>query len=443
MNRRHSLSGRLILLFICVSILVALTVRTGFRYGIQGEFRSLAEPHLSEYIEHLVKEIGSPPDPIAAEELAERLQIDIQIQTKGQTWSNNGDIVNTERLVFHSHSLSAGRLVEINHDEHRFMLRLQDNDSAILLMTRNRLDNGSLALVIGVTIITVLLLIALTYHLVKRLFQPLQDIGRSVARFGSGELDHRIAIKRRDELGDLANSINTMADEIEAMMEAKRQLLLAISHELRSPLTRARLNAELIQSGEPRDRIIADLQLLEQELAELLETERLGSRHAKLDLQAVDPGQIIDSVIQQYFSTATIRCKHENDSVSMQLDPVRIRLLIKNLLENALRHTPESGEPVRIDSRISDRVWRVSVKDQGEGIPKEHLPHLTEPFYRVDKARQRETGGYGLGLYLCRVIAEAHRGGLQIESEPNMGTRVLITLPFDEAITGSPSKPGV
>ncbi|MEW8461011.1 MAG: hypothetical protein AB2653_11960, partial [Candidatus Thiodiazotropha endolucinida] len=145
MNRRHSLSGRLILLFICVSILVALTVRTGFRYGIQGEFRYLAEPHLSEYIEHLVKEIGSPPDPIAAEKLAERLQIDIQIQTKGQTWSNNGDIVNTERLVFHSHSLSTGRLVEINHDEHRFMLRLQDNDSAILLMTRNRLDNGSLA----------------------------------------------------------------------------------------------------------------------------------------------------------------------------------------------------------------------------------------------------------------------------------------------------------
>ncbi|MEW8535011.1 MAG: sensor histidine kinase [Candidatus Thiodiazotropha endolucinida] len=98
---------------------------------------------------------------------------------------------------------------------------------------------------------------------------------------------------------------------------------------------------------------------------------------------------------------------------------------------------------MKIDSRVSDRVWRVSVKDQGEGIPKEHLPHLTEPFYRVDKARQRETGGYGLGLYLCRVIAEAHRGGLHIESEPNLGTRVLITLPFDEAITGSPSKPGV
>jgi signal transduction histidine kinase len=429
MKRRHSLSGRLILLFICVSVLIALTVRTGFRYGIQGEFRSLAQPHLSEYIEHLVDEIGSPPDPLAADNLAQRLQIDIQIQTKDLTWSNRGKIVDTAGLTFHPYKLSAGRRVEIIHDEHRIMLRLQENDGAILLMTRHRLDSGSLALVIGVTIVTVLLLIALTYHLVKRLFQPIQTIQQSVARFGSGELDHRIPIKRRDELGELANSINSMADEIEAMMEAKRQLLLAISHELRSPLTRARLNAELMQTSEPRDRLIADLQLLEHELAELLETERLGNRHAKLDLQSVEPGQLIDSVIQQHFSTAAISCKHDNDNQSMELDAVRIRLLIKNLLENALRHTPESAHPVQISSQISGQIWRVSVKDYGEGIPQEHLPHLTEPFYRVDKARQRETGGYGLGLYLCRVIVEAHRGSLEIQSKPGEGTRVNFSLP--------------
>ncbi|PVV25418.1 MAG: hypothetical protein B6D78_00330 [gamma proteobacterium symbiont of Ctena orbiculata] len=429
MTRRHSLSGRLIILFIGISILIALTVRTGFRYGIQGEFRSLAEPHLTEYIEHLLAEIGSPPDTQAAARLAQRLQINIQIHTKQLTWSNRGEILDTRRLRFHAHRLSNGRPIEFNHDEHRFLLRLRDKDSTILLLTRDRLDSGALALVIGATIVTVLLIIALTYHLVKRLFHPIQDIRQSVARFGSGELDHRITIRRRDELGELADSINTMADEIEAMMEAKRQLLLAISHELRSPLTRARLNAELMQVSEPRDRIIADLQLLEQELAELLETERLGNRHAKLDLQPVEPGLLIDSVIQQHFSTAAIDCEHENDNLPMELDAVRIRLLIKNLLENGLRHTPESAPPVQISSRITEREWRVSVKDHGEGIPGEHLPHLTEPFYRVDKARQRETGGYGLGLYLCRVIVEAHRGDLTIQSQPGEGTQVNFSLP--------------
>jgi signal transduction histidine kinase len=432
MTRRHTLSGRLIILFIVISILIALTVRTGFRYAIQGEFRSLAIPHLSEYIEHLVAEIGSPPDTLAAERLAQRLQIDIQIHSEDLTWSNRDEILDTERLRFHTHRLSSGRLIEFNHDEHRFLLRLRNNDVTLLLITRDRLDSGTLALVIGITIVIVLLIIALTYHLVKRLFHPIQDIRQSVARFGSGELDHRITIKRRDELGELADSINTMADEIEAMMEAKRQLLLAISHELRSPLTRARLNAELMQVSEPRDRIIADLQLLEQELAELLETERLGNRHAKLDLQPVEPGLLIDSVMQQHFPTAVINCMHENDNSSVELDSVRIRLLIKNLLENGVRHTPESATPVHISSRIAAGKWQVSVKDHGEGIPQEHLPHLTEPFYRVDKARQRETGGYGLGLYLCRVIVEAHRGEMNIQSKPGEGTQVNFSLPVNE-----------
>ncbi|PVV07872.1 MAG: hypothetical protein B6D72_17580 [gamma proteobacterium symbiont of Ctena orbiculata] len=437
MKRRHSLSGRLIILFICVSVLIALTARTGFRYGIQGEFRSLAAPHLLEYLDHLGEEIGTPPNTAAAERLAQRLNIDIQINSNDLLWSNSGEILDPERLSFHSHRLADGRLVQFSHDEHRFLLRLEAGDSTILLMTRERLGNGPLALIIGATIITLLLLIALTYHLVKRLFQPIETIRQGVARFGSGELDHRIAIKRRDELGELANSINSMADEIEAMMEAKRQLLLAISHELRSPLTRARLNAELMQTSEPRDRIITDLQLLEQELAELLETERLGNRHAKLDLQPLEPGQLIDSVILQHFSTATINCKHANDSLSMDLDGVRIRLLIKNLLENALRHTPDSAPPVELSSRIAERRWRVSVKDYGEGIPQEHLTHLTEPFYRVDKARQRETGGYGLGLYLCRVIVEAHRGSLNIRSRPGEGTRVDFSLPIDRDVSAN------
>jgi signal transduction histidine kinase len=431
MKRRHSLSGHLLLLFFCVSVLIALTVRSGFRFGIQGEFRSLADPHLSEYVEHLVEEIGVPADTLAAERLAQRLQIDIQINSKALNWSNKAGGIDTDRLTFHPHRLSSGRLVGINHEDQRFVLRLQESDMTILLISRDLVDSGSLALIAGVTIMTVLLLIALTYHMVKRLFQPLQDISRSVARFGSGELDHRIHIKRRDELGVLADSINNMADEIEAMMEAKRQLLLAISHELRSPLTRARLNAELLQTSEPRQRIIADLQLLEQELTELLETERLGSRHTKLDLQPVDPGQLIDTVIQDHFYSASISCQHDSDNLSVQLDPTRIRLLIKNLLDNGLRYTPESAEPVQLHSRISNQLWQFSVQDHGEGIPQEHINHLTEPFYRVDKARQRETGGYGLGLYLCRVIAEAHRGSLQIESEPGKGTQVMLTLPLD------------
>ncbi|MCU7935347.1 MAG: HAMP domain-containing histidine kinase [Candidatus Thiodiazotropha sp. (ex Dulcina madagascariensis)] len=430
MRRRHRLSGRLILLFLCISVLIALTVRTGFRYGIQEEFRSFAAPHLLEYIDHLRQAIGTPADTEAARTLAERLQVDIQINTPQGTWSSSGKPVDDSVFQFHSHHLHDGRSVEVGHDDQRYLLRLLEPNLTLLLVSRDRQSKGYLHLIIGATIFTVLLLIALAYHLVKRLFQPIETIRQGVARFGSGELEHRITIRRRDELGELAKSINTMADEIQAMLEAKRQLLLAISHELRSPLTRARLNAELLDESGPRKRIVADLQTLEQQLSELLETERLDNKHAKLDRQPVAPKRLIESVIQQHFPASTLTCRHENDTGPITLDAVRIRLMIKNLLDNALRHTPESSPPPEISSRIAAEAWSITVADHGPGIPAEHLPHLTEPFYRVDKARQRETGGYGLGLYLCRIIAEAHGGKLTIHSKPGSGTRVTASLPL-------------
>ena len=165
------------------------------------------------------------------------------------------------------------------------------------------------------------------------------------------------------------------------------------------------------------------------ELAELLETEQLESKHAKLDLQPVEPKQLIESVIQQHFAQAKLITRYQGTSQSIELDAVRIKLLIKNLLDNALRHTPETAQPVDICSDLSPREWRLSVQDHGEGIPAEHLAHLTEPFYRVDKARQRETGGYGLGLYLCRVIAEAHGGDVVVESTPGQGATFRLWIP--------------
>jgi signal transduction histidine kinase len=272
----------------------------------------------------------------------------------------------------------------------------------------------------------------LTYHFVRQLFLPIETIRQGVANFGSGDLKHRINLQRKDELGELAQSVNIMADEIEGMLEAKRQLLLAISHELRSPLTRVRLNAELLEHTKPRERIIQDLKLLEQQLNELLETERLEANHAKLDLQPADPLQLIESVKNEYFADNQWRCHFDTKPGLISLDVARIKLLIKNLLDNAQRHTNQQLGRVEIHSHLTTDGWHFQVTDCGAGIAEEHLLHLTEPFYRVDKARQRSTGGYGLGLYLCRVIVEAHAGQLTIESQLGKGTRVSIYIPYTE-----------
>jgi signal transduction histidine kinase len=278
----------------------------------------------------------------------------------------------------------------------------------------------------------VLGVLILVYHAIRRLFRPIETIRAGIARIGASDLEHRIRIRRRDELGELAASINAMADDIRDMLEAKRQLLLAISHELRSPLTRARVNAELVAASAPRQALLADLGELETLLGELLESERLRGRHAALVREAVDPSELLTELVRDSVADARIHLDLDPPGIWLPLDRARIRLLARNLLTNALRHTPTGGAPPRLTSHVDAQRWVLTVGDAGPGVAPEQLGHLTTPFYRADPSRQRASGGVGLGLYLSRAIAEAHGGTLEIQSEPGEGTRIHVSIPIKD-----------
>jgi len=133
--------------------------------------------------------------------------------------------------------------------------------------------------------------------------------------------------------------------------------------------------------------------------------------------------------IAENFGEQQITLSLPDADITMQLDEARIKLLLKNLVDNALRHTPKQAAAPRIALHNSPDAAVITIQDFGEGIAAEHLAHVTEPFYRGDASRRRDTGGYGLGLYLCRVIAEAHAGSLSIQSQPGCGTTISVTLP--------------
>jgi len=280
-----------------------------------------------------------------------------------------------------------------------------------------------------------LLVLAALYYATRALFRPIDGIQAGVERIGAGELEHRLDVPRRDELGDLARSINGMADEIRRMLEAKRELLLAISHELRSPLTRAKVAVALLEDAGQRAEITGELDELAQLIEELLETERLASPHRVLDRRPVSLNALVDEVLASFFAGRAVQRDFPALEVRAEVDAPRIKLLLKNLLDNALRHTPAGALPPEVMLQQASNEIALTVRDHGGGIAPEHLPHLTEPFYRADPSRRRETGGYGLGLYLCRVIAEAHGGALAIDSAPGRGTAVRVILPHPTAET--------
>jgi signal transduction histidine kinase len=398
-----------------VFLLLALCMGAVFMGGMQRAFstgwRDAAKPLVTDYMDRLVADLGSPPDVGRAQALASRLPISIRIEGPEVNWQSHPD-----RKLFDGRA--SDWLSRTTADGHRVVF----GPGAI--PSHGVFGWITLALLLG-------LLIG-AYAYVRRLLRPLDDIRAGAERFGRGVFDTPIPLRRRDELGDLAGRINTMAHDIEDMLNAKRGLLLALSHELRSPLTRARLNAELLpaagEGSAPRERdaLLRDLGEMRDLISDLLESERLASPHAALQREAIDLAALVREVAVEMPAAADVRLDLAAGLPPLALDRMRVRLLVRNLLDNALRYSADAGQPPQVSLQAAERGVLLEVRDFGPGVDPEQLDHLTEPFYRTDGARQRATGGVGLGMYLCRLVAEAHGAQLQVRNaEPGLAVQVL------------------
>lgn len=271
------------------------------------------------------------------------------------------------------------------------------------------------------------------YASIRRMLRPLRALAYGAAMFGRGELSHRIRVRHHDEIGALAGRFNRMADDIQAMLDAKRELLLAISHELRSPLTRARLNAELMDEGRPQQAVVHELGLMRDLIEDLLERERLDAGHGALRLEACAWPALVDELLHKRFAdevaTSRLRIDLAEGLPAMQLDRTRMQRLLGNLLDNALRHHDAAQGPVTLQVRLAAGELQMSVRDLGPGVPEEALDKLGQPFFRPDSARTRDSGGVGLGLNLCRLIAQAHGGALQLRNA-HPGLEATLALPL-------------
>lgn len=163
-------------------------------------------------------------------------------------------------------------------------------------------------------------------------------------------------------------------------------------------------------------------------MSELLEAERLNSQHGSLNQEPVFLGEFIEAELKHHWPNSDLlKFEQKGTDREIDIDVLRTQLMLRNLVNNALRYGGDAT--IHIGVEWADQTVTLSVVDQGEGIEADHLPHLTEPFYRADRSRQRETGGFGLGLYLCRLIAKSHGGDLSISSQVGQGTTIAVCFP--------------
>jgi signal transduction histidine kinase len=438
---RRSLMPKLLLVLVIAGVLVNLCVGGFFRLSFHRSHDAMFR-NAVHYAQSLAAEIGSPPDTAKARAIASRYSLRIRYQgpmgseangawespsAEGASRSWTQDIPELE-----SKDADAGAGAKTAWRRGRFYIQVDQGPGRFLFAT----DFQQLAEGHGEYLIVLILIlscvIVCAFFVIRRLLHPLIFLNRGVERIRGGDLGYQVPVCSRDELGDLGRSFNAMSTGLKDMVRSREQLLLDVSHELRSPLTRIKVALEMGPEGMAKESIRDDLGEMEAMISEILETARLDSAHGKLNLEDVDLGLLLSEAVADADMRApgarSVPAKLGPGPVA-KIDRARVRKVLGNILDNAVKFSQGRTAPVEASiEAAADRIV-VRIKDRGVGIPADELPRLFEPFYRVDRSRSRETGGYGLGLSLCKRIMEAHGGSISITSREGEGTEVTLVFP--------------
>lgn len=280
--------------------------------------------------------------------------------------------------------------------------------------------------------IIICLLVLLCYLFARHLTNPVERMQKAVERFGRGDLQARVDLKRRDELGKLARAFNQMADRIQTLLTAERRLLQDISHELRSPLARLSVAIELARTDddpEPHlNRIQKEADRLNALVGELLQVTRAEGDPAARRLERVQ----LDELVREVVEDSRIEAEARESTVKFTAgrpvvvsgDGELLRRAIDNIVRNAIRYAPPATA-VEVSLRDDGHVI---VRDYGPGVPDEALTRIFDPFYRVNADRDRASGGVGLGLAIARRAVELHHGQISARNA-KPGLEVDVALP--------------
>jgi len=291
------------------------------------------------------------------------------------------------------------------------------------------------------TVVAVLVAIALGLLFSRLISGPMRQLAFSARKIATGDFSQRVSARTDDEIGEVSAAFNSMAEQLEKKEKSRRQLLADTAHELRNPLSIIQGNMEAWLDGviSPTPEQIASVYdetvLLARLITDLRELSLAEAGQLKLHQSATELGELILAEV----AVIKNRCQEKKISISAEMpgglpqvfiDTDRIRQVLHNLIDNAIRHTPAGGS-IKIGAHLDTPGWvTVSVSDTGSGIAPEDLPNVFDHFYKVDRSRQRGHGGAGIGLALVRQLVELHGGKAWAESQPGQGSTFYFSLPI-------------
>lgn len=294
-------------------------------------------------------------------------------------------------------------------------------------------------------LLTVFLVIAvaalvLALFLSQLLTKPITALSRTMRRMGKGDLSVRVPVRGSGELRELAENYNTMAAQLERLDKTRNQFVSNASHELKTPLATMKIMLETMMyqpdmPPELREEFMQDMNheidRLTGIITDLLVLTRMDNKD-EMTREPVNMSELTEETVRLLLPAA----EKKNQALKAEVQPdltlvgdrIKLNQILYNLMDNAIKYTPEGGE-IRISLKAEDDSLIWVVRDNGIGIPADDQEHIFERFYRVDKARSRETGGTGLGLSIVRQMVKMHGGTISVHSEPENGSEFVVAFP--------------
>jgi signal transduction histidine kinase len=449
-NIFQSLSLKLTVIFLLTALAYLYLLTVGVRSLIlNDEVRETLSYYQTSYLENVLEDLQYPPSKEKAEEIVSSMPFDMKIIGSELDWSSNEEFPNLDTIDFQKSSWDILQIkadIEMGQESYiegsefaryknRTFFKIPYGDYIVVLVNPKMTQAVNRTFLFEAILGISLLILLIAFLVVQRIISPIQTIQDGTTKIGSGELKHRISIKQKDELGILAKEINLLAGNVEDMLEAKQRLNLGVSHELRSPMTRARLQIEMLEESQNKDELLNEINAMETIISNLLNSEAINYGHKKLDLKIFHIENNIKTLISNapYLENIQTSISSDINDLEIEADEVLFEVMLKNILENASRFT--SPDRARIELTVEDinsESIRLTIRDFGPGFNTGDLEKVTEPFFRTSQSRSRESGGFGLGLYLSKQIVLAHEGFLEINNHPERGAVVSIEIPLKQ-----------
>ncbi|MDR0861565.1 MAG: cell wall metabolism sensor histidine kinase WalK [Oscillospiraceae bacterium] len=327
----------------------------------------------------------------------------------------------------------------------RFVVYILDSRQTV-----RRLSSEIFTLIMEAVAVGFVISSAVSLVLSRTLLQPIRGMTRAAEAMAGGDFSRKIPVESADEIGVLSGTFNNMASQLETTLEElrraeklRRDFVANVSHELRTPLTSIRTFAETLSDDSdmpPQTRarflgvILNESNRMTKIVEDLLELSKFDAGITKLSSEefSLDRSmrEVSDAVVLAAAERGHIITLAQGEPLPKIVgDRARVEQVLMNIMTNAIKYTPEGGEIVIYGGFDEKYAW-VTIRDNGIGIPSEDLEHVFDRFYRVDKARSRESGGTGLGLSIAYDIIRLHGGDITMESEPGQGTTVTVKLPI-------------